>query len=603
MINKSELWSMAEELVRSFAPFYQYEMREAILGTGAALDTWFGLALARGSDPAPFTVERYHALFPYTAQESFAERLETLAGLELLERVGEGAYRLTDLGREGVEGVFEAAHRGMAEFDPLPADEIAQLNKLLHRLVEATLAAPEPAEKWSMMYSRWTDPGDNGLGSVRADQYLTDLVRYRDDAHLAAWKPYGVSGHSWEALTFIWRDQASTVEELAEQLEPRGHTAEGYAAALQELVARGWVSEEAGAHKLTEEGRRVREEAEEETDRHFFVGWSALNEEDLVQLSDLLTRAKESVQAAVVKRLWGLATDVSQAIFPVARAVVTPMFEKHGLDTLGYFFMVLSARRLEPDLISNVRLGIRTPYSNPVYFETLLSGVAEAGVLSAQGSGEYALTEQGRKALHESEDAFYRRLGELDVLPVEDLERVEGLLEKVVEASLEAAEPASKWAITTTRRGHPSQEYPPLARIDQRLDDLGGFRDDAHLAAWQPYDVSGQAWEVFTFIWRGDASTAEELAERLPFRGYSAEAYTKALEDLVGRGWVERTADGYRLTEKGSRVRQDAEDVTDRLFFTPWVCLDVNERNQLDNLLTRLRNGLRKMGEEDEETA
>jgi hypothetical protein len=55
--------------------------------------------------------------------------------------------------------------------------------------------------------------------------------------------------------------------------------------------------------------------------------------------------------------------------------------------------------------------------------------------------------------------------------------------------------------------------------------------------------------------------------------------------------------------EKGSKVRQDAEDATDRLFFAPWVCLDVNERNQLDNLLTRLRNGLRKMDEEDEETA
>jgi predicted transcriptional regulator len=278
------------------------------------------------------------------------------------------------------------------------------------------------------------------------------------------------------------------------------------------------------------------------------------------------------------------------------------MFEKHGLDTPGYFFMVLSARRLEPDLISNVRLGIRAPYSNPVYFETLLSGVAEAGMLSAQGNGEYALTEQGRKALHESEDAFYRRLGELDVLPVEDLERMEGLLEKVVEASLEALEPASKWALTTTRRGHPSQEYPPLARIDQRLDDLGGFRDDAHLAAWQPYDVSGQAWEAFTFIWRGDASTAEELPEKLPFRGYSAEAYTEALGGLMGRGWVERTAEGYRLTEKGNGVRQDAEDATDRIFFAPWACLDVNERNQLGNLLARLRDGLRRMDEEDEET-
>ncbi|MBU0705220.1 MAG: hypothetical protein KKC18_15325, partial [Chloroflexi bacterium] len=47
----------------------------------------------------PFTTERYHAMFPYSAPERFVEALEELARLELLERVGEGAYRLTDLGR------------------------------------------------------------------------------------------------------------------------------------------------------------------------------------------------------------------------------------------------------------------------------------------------------------------------------------------------------------------------------------------------------------------------------------------------------------------------------------------------------------------------
>ena len=42
-------------------------------------------------------------------------------------------------------------------------------------------------------------------------------------------------------------------------------------------TAGGWLVEDAGAYKLTGEGKRIREEAEEATDRHFFVGLSALS--------------------------------------------------------------------------------------------------------------------------------------------------------------------------------------------------------------------------------------------------------------------------------------------------------------------------------------
>ena len=188
MIDQKQLWTLAEETMRAFAPFYREAMQKAIQDSGAP-DNWFALSLARGSDPAPFTVERNHALYPYTAPDRFAETLEELARLELLERVGEGAYRLTDLGRKAVEDIFEAAHQGLDAVEPLPAGEMDQLNGLLYRIVEATLAAPEPDEKWAIAYSRWTDPGEGASGSVKTDQYLTDLLRYRDDAHIAAWKP------------------------------------------------------------------------------------------------------------------------------------------------------------------------------------------------------------------------------------------------------------------------------------------------------------------------------------------------------------------------------------------------------------------------------
>ena len=164
--------------MRAFAPFYREAMQAAIQDSGAP-DNWFGLSLACGSHPQPFTVERYHTLFPYTAPERFTEILEGLARLELLERVGRGGLPAYRSGAQSIQGIFEAAHQGLDTIEPLPAGEMDQINSLLYRIVEATLAAPEPEEKWAIAYSRWTDPGAGASGSVKTDQYLTDLLRYR----------------------------------------------------------------------------------------------------------------------------------------------------------------------------------------------------------------------------------------------------------------------------------------------------------------------------------------------------------------------------------------------------------------------------------------
>ncbi|MDY7042442.1 MAG: MarR family winged helix-turn-helix transcriptional regulator, partial [Chloroflexota bacterium] len=145
----------------------------------------------------------------------------------------------------------------------------------------------------------------------------------------------------------------------------------------------------------------------------------------------------------------------------------------------------------------------------------------------------------------------------------------------------------------------PGENASGAARTDQYLTDLYCFRDDAHLAAWRRHDVSGHIWEALTFLWRGDARTAEELAEKLPRRGHSVEAYTEALDDLAGRGWIEETPDGYQSTAQGRALRQEAEDATDRYFFAPWACLNDAEKIQLHTLLTRLRDNLQKMAESE----
>jgi DNA-binding MarR family transcriptional regulator len=139
--------------------------------------------------------------------------------------------------------------------------------------------------------------------------------------------------------------------------------------------------------------------------------------------------------------------------------------------------------------------------------------------------------------------------------------------------------------------------------VRRRLIDLLAYRDDAHVAAWQPYEVSGQAWEAFTFVWRGDAGTAAELAEKLPFRNYDQDAYAAALQDLATRGWLAKEDDRYVVTEKGKKLRQEAEDATDRYFDTAWAGLNEAEMKEARDLLEKLAEAVKPPQDSAEENS
>jgi ribosomal protein S19E (S16A) len=448
-----------------------------------------------------------------------------------------------------------------------------------------------------LKYSRWTDPGADAPAAVRIDQFLTDLAHYRDDAHNAAWMPYGISGTAWEALTFVWREDARTPEALAEALPFRGHTADRYVEALAELAERGWVEETAEGYQVTERGGKLRQKAEDETNRFHSVGWSTLSDDELGKLSELLTRLAENLRRKAHRQIWGLLGELPQHLIRLTRDVVTPLFEKHGLDQPGMFFVLYRANGLAPEPITVDSYAIGNPYTNRTLLSERLSQAAEVGHLRAEQDGVYRLTEEGKAALDVPNHAFYSRLGELDALPAEDLTRLESLVAKIADVCRDAPEPANKPSVSIVHNGHPQEKYSPLAKIDQHLDDLRAFRDDVHIAAWEPYGVSGHAWEAFTFIWRNDAKSAEELQGRLEGRGHSVETYQQALDEMKAAGWLSKSSEGYQLTDKGQSLRQEAEEQTDRYFFAPWAALNSGETAQVHHLLTRLRDSLQGLGE------
>jgi predicted transcriptional regulator len=559
-----------------------------------APNNWFTLTQVRSSEPNPYRVADMQAGNPYSSPNRHQERLAGLVEAGVLDEVADGRFCLNERGRAIVDGFYSMAHENLKDVKPLADNELDDLASLLGRIITATDNVPEPAAKPNYHFSRWTDPGNDVPAVLLIDQYVTDLLRYREDAHLGAWQQHGVSGPAWEALTYIWReDDVNTPDALAERLN-RGYTADDYVAAVQELLNKGWVKAENGHFAVTEKGTAVRETAETETDRLFYQGWETLNDSEVNRLDDLLGRLNNTLNDMALVEMWPLAYSTSAAINPVTRSAVGPAFnEIFGENNGRFFFVTLQTAGVAPQASRAEDFTIRNPYSNIERPLQNLTDAAEAGFLNNHGDGSFTITEKGKKAIQGINDVFYGALGELETISDNALEQLEGLLGKLVHASLEAEKPADKRALLFSHNSHTHPDAAPLAHIDQHLDDLNAFRDVSHIAAWNgEHDLSGRTWEAFAFVINGQANTAAALQEALPNRGHSEESYAASLAELVDLGWIVAGSEGFQATEKGRKVHQTAENKTNEYFYAPWSVLENNELNQLRIGLMRLKVNL-----------
>ena len=292
--------------------------------------------LAYGVDPEPLTVDLIHQINPYTNIDHQREEYQTTVERGFLQAVDKNSYQLTEQGREVMGRFYETAGTAVAELQLLDEAKAKQLISLLQRIIETTEAS-DIAKPFFIM-SRRSDPGADAPIPIRIDQYLTDFLRYRDDAHLAAWHEHHLCGHTWEAFSDIWQDGAKTAVSLAETHANRHITAEQYTAGLDKLVERGWLFKKEDEYHITEKGKNLRNQAEEKTNQNFYMGWNALNNKERATLVSLLQETHQNLRREAMKKVWAHTDGVLGGAAPLYADETRAIMAEKGLDKPGHVF-------------------------------------------------------------------------------------------------------------------------------------------------------------------------------------------------------------------------------------------------------------------------
>ncbi|RIL10728.1 hypothetical protein DCC79_07130 [bacterium] len=290
---------LAYDIAQAFAQHYVPALDAELTARGLGWPDVGALQAAMAADPAPLTAARNAARVPYHAEAALEAELAAAAAHGVLAADGRGGYRPTDLGRE----VYRTAMGLVAQTAAKLSDRVPAGTGRLADLLGQVVAACEAADidTPSLAFSRTFDPGPGAPPMARVRRYNQDLIIFRDDAHVAAWRPYGVSGHAWEAFSHVWGDnvwgdRVATAAALAEKLGFRGYGEAEYAAALADLAARGWLAADGDAYGLTDAGRALREAAEDATDAHFFGPWP-LGAAEAAEMRGLMEALRDALAA------------------------------------------------------------------------------------------------------------------------------------------------------------------------------------------------------------------------------------------------------------------------------------------------------------------
>ena len=245
-----------------------------------------------------FSMEEFQMRDPFSNPEQFEKLFARLNIKGWIAPLPDGRYQVTEKAREGARQIIQAGDAHLSSFEPLVDVNLRKLAILLKQVVTANDAASEPLQKWAIIKRfRIADKVSPWLVQIR--EYLMDLFAYRDDSHLSASHPhFGQAGIVWSVLGSVWSGDAVTADQMTESMAFRGYDVDEYEVAIQAAVEIEWIesTEVSGAFRPTRKGRDLREQVEGLTNEYFFRPWSVMNQNELDEMYDLLTKLRDQLR-------------------------------------------------------------------------------------------------------------------------------------------------------------------------------------------------------------------------------------------------------------------------------------------------------------------
>jgi len=293
-----------------------------------------------------------------------------------------------------------------------------------------------------------------------------------------------------------------------------------------------------------------------------------------------------------LNKFWSLIYSIIQEFWALTESEIEETAIRHDIPIDLYYYGELG---LEYFSVENFQK--RDPFSNPEQFEKLFARLNVQGWIEPVPDDRYKVTDKARNGARKIIEAGDAKLPSPESMPGLDLERLKVLIKQVVLANDHEPEPPEKWAILKRFRVA-DKTSPVLVKIREYLMDLFAYRDDSHLSAARPhFNQAGIVWSVLGAVWEGSAVAVEKMAETMAFRGYENSDYEITLQAATEIGWLEETGTpgNFCVTQKGRELREKAESLTDEYFYRPWSVLTQEELDELYDLLTKLREGLREL--------
>ncbi|HLZ56518.1 MAG TPA: hypothetical protein VKR06_06175 [Ktedonosporobacter sp.] len=225
------------------------------------------------------------------------------------------------------------------------------------------------------------------------------------------------------------------------------------------------------------------------------------------------------------------------------------------------------------------------PYSTFYPILASLPLLVEKGYL-LRTDAHYLVTPQGRSFIEQVEQSARHYLATLTPLPLPELTRLATVLEEIAALMWQADEPAIKAHQMRCHRLPPLSTHAPMAQLEAAIFALWTARDDAHIAAWRTEELSGPQMDLLNHLSVTETHTLAELAAILQQTQRPADV-EQGITAFGKRGYVSTSGEHITLTEPGRHLRNNIEQETDRIYFTPWPPLSTDE---LDWLYSALQN-------------